>query len=49
MALKHIKSFDNIPLFVCVVDPQKNYLRMANATLTKENREARSDRRCNSR
>ena len=49
MALKHIKSFDNIPLFVCVVGPQKNYLRMANATLTKENREARSDRRCNSR
>lgn len=36
MALKHIKSFDNIPLFVCVVGPQKNYLRMANATLIKK-------------
>ena len=32
MALKHIKYFDAIPLFVCVVGPNANYLRLANAT-----------------
>lgn len=36
MSIKHIKSFDNIPLFVCVVGPNMNYLRLANATFIKQ-------------
>lgn len=36
MAFKHINTFDDIPLFVCVVGPQKNYLRIANATFIKK-------------
>ena len=32
MTIKHIKEFDDIPLFVCVVGPQKNHLRLANAS-----------------
>lgn len=36
MALKHIKGFDTIPLFVCVVGPNTNYLRLANATFIKK-------------
>ena len=36
MALKHIKAFNLIPLFVCVVGPNANYIRLANATFIKK-------------
>ncbi len=36
MALKHVKMFDDVPLFVCVVGPDKNLLRLANATFIKK-------------
>lgn len=36
MTIKHIRAFDNIPLFVCVVGPNRNYLRLANATFIKQ-------------
>lgn len=36
MALKHIRTFDNIPLFVCVVAPDRNVLCLANATFIKK-------------
>lgn len=36
MALKHICAFNNIPLFVCVVAPDRNELSLANATFIKK-------------
>ena len=36
MSLKHIKNFDSIPLFVCVVGPEQNYIRLSNATFIKK-------------
>lgn len=36
MALKHIKAFDSIPLFVCVVGSNASYIRLANATFIKK-------------
>ena len=36
MALKHINTFDDMPLFVCVVGPNVNYIRLANATFIKK-------------
>ncbi len=36
MSIKHIRGFDGIPLFVCVVGPDNNYLRLANATFIKQ-------------
>ena len=36
MALKHVKNYDSIPLLVCVVGPNRNYLRLANATFIKK-------------
>ncbi len=36
MALKHVKLHDDIPIFVCVVGPERNYLRLANATFLKK-------------
>lgn len=36
MALKHIKFFDKIPLFVCVVGQNSNYIRLVNATFIKK-------------
>lgn len=36
MSLKHIKNFDTIPLFVCVVSPNSTYVRLANASFIKK-------------
>lgn len=36
MALKHVKTFDRIPLFVCVIGPNSNYIKLANATFIKK-------------
>jgi len=32
LSLSKLKSYDNIPVIVCVVTPQKNYLHLANTT-----------------